>query len=227
MRLKCDLHLHTAEDPRHHLPYTARDVIDAAAQNGYEVIAITNHNTVTWNRDLADYALEKGLLLIPGVEATVMGKHVLIYGIEENVEDWEHLSFFDLKRLKAGGAFIVAPHPFYPSYNCLGGMLERFAGLFDAVEYSHLYTQRFNFNRRAQKFAGRYSMPILGQSDAHSLEQLNYTYSMIDAEKDVGSIFRAIKEHRATIVTRPARVSTTARMGIQIFGTFLALQLFK
>ena len=123
MRLKCDFHLHSKEDPRHQLSYTARELIDAAAHSGYDVISITNHNTVTYSDELARYAENRGILLIPGVEATVAGKHVLIYGVDGMQEKWDKLTFFDLKRLKARGAFIVAPHPFYPNYNCLGGYL--------------------------------------------------------------------------------------------------------
>ena len=227
MRLKCDLHLHTSEDPRHQLPYTAKDLIEAASKKGYHVVSITNHNTVTYDEELAEFARSKGILLIPGVEATVMGKHVLIYGVEGRDEDWGHLTFFDLKRLKAAGAFIVAPHPFYPNYNCLGNLLERFSRLFDAVEYSHLYTKKLNFNLKAQNFAKSMGMPILGLSDAHSLKQLDYTYTLIDSEKDMNSIFEAIRNNRATIISRPARFSTSSFVGIQLFATFLLLQLLK
>ena len=227
MRLKCDLHLHTKEDPRHQLSYSAKDLIDSVADLGYDVISITNHNTVTYDRELAQYASRKGVLLIPGVEATVMGKHVLIYGVEGMQENWGKLSLFDLKRLKARGAFIVAPHPFYPNYNCLGGILERFSGLFDAVEYSHLYVKKVNFNLKAQRFAKKKRMPILGLSDAHSLKQLNFTYTLLDSAKDSESIFQAIRDHRATIVTRPARVMTSGLVGVQLLGTFVLLQLLN
>lgn len=227
MRLKCDLHLHTSEDPRHQLNYSARDLIEAASTKGYSVLSITNHNTVTYDQELADFAQSRGILLIPGVEATVMGKHVLIYGVEGMDEKWDKLTFFDLKRLKARGAFIVAPHPFYPNYNCLGNLLERFSKLFDAVEYSHLYTKKVNFNSRAQNFAKDKGLPLLGLSDAHSLKQLDYTYTLIDAPKEVDAIFEAIREEKTTIVTRPARVSTSSVVGLQLFATFLMLQLLK
>lgn len=227
MRLKCDLHLHTSEDPRHHLHYSAFDLIEETAKKGYHVVSITNHNTVTYNRELADFANKKGILLIPGVEATVMGKHVLIYGVDSMDEKWDRLTFFDLKRLKAKGAFIVAPHPFYPNYNCLGNLLDRFSTLFDAVEYSHLYTKKLNFNLKAQDFAKSKGMPILGLSDAHSLKQLDYTYTLIDSEKDMVSIFEAIRDGRTTIITRPARFSISSAVGIQLFATFLMLQLLK
>ena len=227
MRLKCDLHLHTKEDPRHQLGYTARDLIEKAAESGYQVLSITNHNTVTYDAELRDFAAEKGVLLIPGVEATVMGKHVLIYGVEGMEEKWDRLTFFDLKRLKSRGAFIVAPHPFYPNYNCLGNLLNRFSTLFDAVEYSHLYTKKVNFNLKAKDFARSKGIPVLGLSDAHSLKQLDYTYTLIDADQDTDSVFQAIRENRLTIVTRPARFSTSSAVGIQLFATFLMLQILK
>lgn len=227
MRLKCDLHLHTREDPRHQLNYSAKELIEKAAKKGYHVVSITNHNVVTYDEELADFARQRGILLIPGVEATVQGKHVLIYGVEGMDEKWDKLTFFDLKRLKSRGAFIVAPHPFYPNYNCLGNLLERFSALFDAVEYSHLYTKKLNFNLKAQEFAKSRNMPLLGLSDAHSLKQLDYTYTLIDADKDMTSIFEAIRENKATIVTRPARFSTSSAVGIQLFATFLMLQILK
>ena len=227
MRLKCDLHLHTSEDPRHQLNYSAKELIEKASKEGYQVVSITNHNTVTYDQDLADFAHSKGILLIPGVEATVMGKHVLIYGVDGMDEQWDKLTFFDLKRLKARGAFIVAPHPFYPNYNCLGSLLERFSTLFDAVEYSHLYTRKLNFNLKAQEFAKSKGMPLLGLSDAHSLKQLDYTYTLIDSDKNMSSIFEAIRENRTTIITRPARLSTSSAVGIQLFATFLMLQVLK
>jgi predicted metal-dependent phosphoesterase TrpH len=227
MRLKCDLHLHSKEDPRHQLPHSAKELIDAAAGCGYDVISITNHNTVTYSDELADYASERDILLIPGVEATVAGKHVLIYGVEGMKENWEQLTFFDLKRLKAAGVFVVAPHPFYPNYNCLGGLLKRFSRLFDALEYSHLYTKKLNFNLKAQKFAKNHGMPLLGLSDAHSLKQLDYTFSLIESEKDTESIFQAIRENKTTIVTRPARVMTSGLVAVQLLATFVLLQMIK
>jgi predicted metal-dependent phosphoesterase TrpH len=227
MRLKCDFHLHSKEDPRHQLSYSAKELIDAAAASGYDVISITNHNRVTYSDELAEYASQKGILLIAGVEATVSGKHVLIYGVDGMEEKWDKLTFFDLKRLKARGAFIVAPHPFYPNYNCLGGFLKRFSGLFDAVEYSHLYTKKVNFNLKAQKFAKKHAMPILGLSDAHSLKQLDYTYTLVDSEKDTESIFQAIKDNKTTIITRPARLTTSGIVGIQLLATFVLLQMLK
>ena len=42
--LKADFHIHTAEDPLDRVPYTAQELILKAADEGFEVLAITNHH---------------------------------------------------------------------------------------------------------------------------------------------------------------------------------------
>ncbi len=227
MPLKCDLHLHSGEDSRHQLDYSARDLIAVAARRGYQVLSVTNHDRVTYDVELADFARKRGVLLIPGVEASVGGKHVLLYGVDGMEEDWGALDVFALRRMRARGALVVAPHPFYPGYHSPGALLVRFPHLFDAVEYSHLYVRRVNFNRRATALARRRGLPLLGQSDAHSLRQLDYTYSMVDAAPETQEIFGAIREGRIQVATHPARLSTTGAVGFKLFSAFLGARIFS
>ena len=49
--LKADLHLHTAEDPVDRVGYTARELITKAADKGFDVISITNHQQMTFSQD--------------------------------------------------------------------------------------------------------------------------------------------------------------------------------
>src|SRR5262249_31661572 len=81
MELRADLHLHTRERESF-IAYDARDLIDRAARSGFQVLSITNHDTVTFSAGLRGYAQERGILLIPGIEATIEGKHVLLYNID-------------------------------------------------------------------------------------------------------------------------------------------------
>ena len=75
--LKADLHLHTAEDPNDRVSYTAKELISKAADQGFEVLAITNHQCLTFNQKLSAYARERGNLLIPGMEINLHRRHVL------------------------------------------------------------------------------------------------------------------------------------------------------
>ena len=118
--LKADLHLHTSEGEAF-IAYDAGSLIDRAARAGFQVLSITNHNVVTFSQDLAAYARARGILLIPGVEATIEGRQVPLYNIDVPLERIR--SFADLRRLKRPEWLVVAVHPFFPGTYCLGGRL--------------------------------------------------------------------------------------------------------
>src|SRR3970040_1672931 len=111
MLLKADLHLHTAEGEAF-IAYDARSLIDRAAREGFEVLSITNHDVLTFDPDLAAYARDRGILLIPGVEATIEGKHVLLYNIDVPLDRIR--TFADLRRLKGAEWLGLAATPFFP-----------------------------------------------------------------------------------------------------------------
>lgn len=199
--LKSDLHIHTSEDPEDLVRYSAIELIDRAHSLGYQVLSITNHNHLTYSNYLRDYALERGIVLIPGMEATIQGKHVLLYNIDfANVD---RSSIAGLKALKRPDSLVIAPHPYFPSPVALGNRLDRHADLFDAIEHCHLYTKRIDFNARARKLAIKRDIPIVGTSDAHQRSQFHTTYSLIRAEAHPVAVIQAIKNGYVEVVSRP------------------------
>jgi len=200
-KLKADLHLHTKEDPQDSVKYSGRELIDQAYLKGFDVLAITNHGQVTYDNYLAEYARERGIILIPGVEATIGKKHVLLLNMDYSFHRIR--TFGDLKLLKDEACLIIAPHPFFPSFTSLNSKLEKHLDIFDAIEYSHCYLEKINFNRKAEDLAKKLSFPLIGTSDAHFLWQIGTTYSLVEAEKDLESIIAAIKEGKVEIVTEP------------------------
>jgi len=84
--LKAELHSHAKEDKRHDLSYTVKDLIGQARKCRYDVLGLTFHDKVFEGPEFDkaySYAKRKGLLLMAGCEATIEGKHVLIYGITD------------------------------------------------------------------------------------------------------------------------------------------------
>ena len=200
--LKVELHTHTSDDPVDRIPHTTTDLIDRAVALGYDAIAITLHERQLDLRPYASYAAERGIVLIPGVERTIKGKHVLLLNFERGADELQ--SFDDLARLKRRSAgLVVAPHPFFPAPSCLLSQLERHADLFDAVEYNAMYTRHLNFNRLAERWAARHGKPMIGNGDVHRLRQLGTTYSLVDAPRDAGAICAAVAQGRVSIVSRP------------------------
>jgi predicted metal-dependent phosphoesterase TrpH len=216
--LKADLHLHTAEDPLDHVRYTAKELIAKAAEDGFDVISITNHNRVTFNQDLASYARERGILLIPGVEMTIRRRHVLVLNPPPHKTCSD---FFSLSKLCRFETLIVAPHPYFPGTYSLNGYLLKHLNLFDALEYCHFYSPVINFNQKALEVCRSFGFPLIGNSDSHFLSQLGTTYSLIYAEKNLESIFAAIRRNKVEVVTRPLR---TLEMGA-IANRFLRMKL--
>ena len=183
--LKVDLHTHTADDPVDRIPYSSRELIDRAAALGYHALAITLHDRQLDIRPLEAYAAERGVVLIPGIERTIQGKHVVLLNFSRATE--EVTSFDDLRRLKSREhGIVIAPHPFFPAPTCLRGLMDRHADLFDAVEYNAMFTASLNFNEQAVRWAEAHGKPLVGNGDVHRLAQLGTTYSLVDAAPDAG-----------------------------------------
>jgi predicted metal-dependent phosphoesterase TrpH len=199
-RLRADLHVHTREaEPS--IAYSARELIARAGRAGYRVLSITNHDAITFSDDLAAYARDHDILLIPGVEATVEGRHVLVYNAD--VAPDKLRTFADLRRYRTPEWLVAAPHPLFPAPYCLRERLWQEIDLFDAIEFSHFYTPRVDFNRGAVKLARAVGLPLLGTSDSHLDEQFGTTFSLIEAERSVESVLTAIKQGRLSVVSRP------------------------
>jgi len=200
--IKVDLHTHTADDPLDRISYSSKDLIDRAAALGYGSLAITLHERQLDIRPLTAYAAERGIVLIPGIERTVEGRHVLLLNFKSGTEEVQ--TFEDLARLKGRlPGLVVAPHPFFPHRCCLRGQLERHADLFDAVEWNAMFTATVNFNRRAERWAVRHGKPLVGNCDVHRLPQLGTTYSVVDAEPDADAICAAIAAGRVRVERQP------------------------
>jgi len=218
--LKVDLHIHTADDPVDRIPYTTTDLIDRAAQLGFDAVAVTLHERQLDLAPFESYAAERGLVLIRGVERTIEGKHVLLLNFDRGADELD--TFADLARFKADDAnrdgLVIAPHPFFPSPFCLWSDLHRYADLFDAVEYNAMFTRQLNFNRIAERWAAQRGKPMIGNCDVHHLRQLGTTYTLVDAPRDAGAICAAVAAGRVSVVSRPLAWTEAAGIMAHLAG---------
>jgi predicted metal-dependent phosphoesterase TrpH len=212
IRLKADLHAHSGDDRVDSIAYPSERLIDAVAERGYQVLAITNHEHMTFRRSHADYARERGVLLVPGFEPRIGGKHVVI--LNPDGEQASARSFAELRAMGRRNAAVIAPHPFYPVPESLGRRLVENIDLFDAVEYSSFYFRKAGFNRRAAEVASRHGLPLIGTSDCHVMPHTDSTFSWIDVEEaTVEGVIDAVRAGRITLVTRPVSPGVGIRIG--------------
>ena len=209
--LKVDLHTHTADDPSDRIPYSTCDLIDRAAELGFDALAVTLHDRQLDPALFQSYAKARGIILVPGIEQTIEGRHVLLLNFSIAAESVR--SFAQLARLKQQErGLVVAPHPFFPAGSALLGCMNRHANLFDAVEYNAMFTTLVNFNILGERWARRHGKPMIGNGDVHRLEQLGTTYSLIDAAPDADAICAAIAAGRVQVVAQPLSPFTAGRL---------------
>ncbi len=221
--LKVDLHTHTADDPEEPVLHTSCELIDKAYYLGFDAISITNHNAVSFSSYLRDYARERGIVLIPGVEANIRGKHVLVVNARDEI--LEARSLDDLRRLRTPENMVVAPHPYFPDFSSLMWLVGRNIDVFDALEFSWFYHSRINFNMFALRTAAKHGLPLVCTSDCHHLEKFGSAYSLVEAEKNTEAIIDAVKAGRLEIAANPLKLIEFGKHGLEhiydnISGTF-------
>ncbi len=191
--LKADLHIHTKGDPvDYFLKYTPQDLIKLAAKKKFDVLSFSWHHKVFDTKPLKSYAKKYGITLLPGTELSIEKKHTLVYNISQE-EASRVKSLEDLYDLR-DHALIGAPHPFFVVPSCLGNTVFEHPKLFDFIEHSHFYTKTINLNKKAALAAQQLKVPLVANSDIHSLSWFGKEYTMIDAPPSVDGIIDAIKK---------------------------------
>lgn len=220
--LKFDFHMHTLDDPQdQHVYHTAFELIDKAAGLGYGALAITLHTRQFESQAAFAYARERDILLVPGVEQDVEGCHVLLINFPKAAAEAVR-TFEDIRRLRdqasqnAASTLVVAPHPFFPSGVALKERFWRHRELFDAIEVSGFYHAKWNPNLKAMQAAEKLGLPLIGNSDTHTLEQFGKTWTEADCEPTAEAIIRAVKEGRTVIRGRSLAAVEMGRITWQV-----------
>lgn len=221
--IKIDLHIHTLDDPKDAVDYSAHQLLERARTLGFRVLAITLHDAVFNRPEVFADAAAMGILLIPAAEMRLHGADVIVLNVSAE-EMAELKSFDDLRRLRAqrgDSIFTIAPHPFYMFGGSIGLRLFQEIDCFDAIEFCHFHTGLFNPNRRAKRVASRFSKPLIATSDAHRLHAFgrHYTSVPMPAALTLENIFAALRSGPLRL-TSPA--SSFGDLVSAIYFVFLA-----
>jgi predicted metal-dependent phosphoesterase TrpH len=201
--LTADLHIHTScsKDGES----SVAQVLATAAAVGIDVIAITDHDTMDGYQIAREIASE--VLVIPGVEVSTKDGHLIALGVTTAPEPGMPVLDTITKVHQAGGVTIL-PHPFHRYRH--GAALKCFEA-FGAADAIEVYNSRYvipHANQRAMRLARKMGKPAVAGSDAHNARFIGYGRTLIDAEKDIGSILHAIRDGK----TQPAGRKTPVRI---------------
>jgi len=221
--IKIDLHIHTLDDPKDAVDYSAHQLLERARTLGFRVLAITLHDAVFSRPEVFADAAAMGILLIPAAEMRLHGADVIALNVTAE-EMAELKSFDDLRRLRAqrgDSIFTIAPHPFYMFGGSIGSRLLREIDCFDAIEFCHFHVGLFNPNRRAKRVASRFGKPLIATSDAHRLHAFgrHYTSIAMPSALTAENVFAALRSGPLRL-TSPA--SSFTDLVSAIYFVFLA-----
>jgi len=193
--IRVDLHVHTSFSGD--ATINPKLLVDALyAHPTIKGVAITDHDTLEGYFQVCKLAtVYQDLLVIPGVEATTREGHFILLGIEEKPPYMSTLeSVVDFAR--ARGALMVIPHPY--RVGGIGDAAEKTPA--DAVEIINPWAAPKE-NKLAEELAKARSLPGVAGSDAHKPEEMWSAYTVVDANPDIGSVLRAIKNGRVEAVS--------------------------
>ena len=154
------------------------------------------------------YARERNVLLIPGMEADVDRRHVVVLNVAEGdlpgEPTWNQIRAL---RARKPEVLVMAPHPFYPHPTCLGKIMNEHADCIDAVEWCILHVHwlpgRVNPNLRAARWAHQHGKTLVACSDAHSLSAIGRNASMVEADElTPEALFAGIRAGRVSFHRR-------------------------
>ena len=191
--LKMDTHIHSEYSPDS--KSKLEDIFKVAKNRGLDIIAISDHNTVEGSKEARKLTENDDLLVIPSIEISSLEGHILGFGCEENIKrDLPAQETIDLIHDQGGLAIIPHPYCFYRhGLLCKADYKEL---KIDAIETKNARFIIGYCNNKAKKLSKKENLPGLGASDAHYYKFVGDCYSKIDCEKDIDSVFKAIKKDK-------------------------------
>ena len=141
-----------------------------------------------------------GLVVIPGLEVSVKGAHVLCFDPVEVVPSG--LSIVEtVERVHAQGATAVLAHPYAIPRSFVRYREVEGSGL-DAIEVANSAQSPFGFVTACNRgLAEKLRLPQTGGSDSHIPETFGRSYTVVEADsREPDDIIEAIKKGRTRVV---------------------------
>lgn len=199
--MKCDLHCHTLYS--YDSSTSPKEMVDAALKKGIDCLAITDHGEIEGALKAIDYAKEKPILIIPGIEIKTKEGDILGLNIKEKIENGLSAKETILKIKKLGGMAIL-PHPFALFYP-FKGKIEEILELVDGIEV--LNGSVFGGgNKKAMELAKKYNLPFTAGSDAHFPNFIGKVFLEIKGENlSAKEVLEKIKKKEGKLGGREAK----------------------
>ncbi len=172
------------------------DINRRCREMGFDGYAICDHDSIEGLRRVES----GGLVVVPGLEVSAMGAHILCFDPVEAVPSG--LSIMEtVEKIHAQGATAVLAHPYsIPRSFVRFREVERSG--FDAIEVANSAQMPFGIvTARNRGLAENLGLPQTGGSDSHIPETFGRSYTVVEADsREPEDIIEAIKKGRTRVV---------------------------
>lgn len=206
----CELHCHTLHSDG---SFTVYELQSEAKKDGLSLIALTDHNTLSGQKELNDDIIPA----VRGIEWTTYFGHMLVLGAKRFV-DWRDAVPDNIdekiKEVKDNGGLVGIAHPFQlGSPMCTGGRWEFNVKDFDNIDYVEIWHQSFSDDNYENDRATLFWTKLLDEGhkiaatygrDWHRKEKSGHygcTYLGIDGDISEEKALEAIKKGRTVVST--------------------------
>ena len=195
MKLKLDLHVHTTHS--HDGFNTLQDITRRLKEEGLDGYAIADHDTLTGIPE----ALKNsgGLVVIPAVEISARGAHILALQPTESIPTGQTMAE-TVDSVHGQGATAVLAHPYGLPRTWISINSAKRAKL-DAVEVANSAQMPYDYIRNLNEgLADRLGLPQTGGSDSHIPETIGRAYTVVETpSRDAEDIVRSIRGGLTTV----------------------------
>jgi predicted metal-dependent phosphoesterase TrpH len=167
-----------------------KSLVDMLAAHSFiKVAAVTDHDSVRGGKATVELASAySGILIIPGVEISTTEGDILVLGAEDlPPKPWTPEAVVDYA--KSIDAVTIVAHPFR-EYG-MGELARKYR--VDAIEVLNGNSSE-SANNEAKAFAKSMGLPGTAGSDAHQVSELFTVNAKIEANLNVDSVLKAIKD---------------------------------
>ncbi len=201
--MRLDLHIHSC----HSMDASAspRDIVRRCIDLGLGGCSITDHNSSKGVAEALATAPE-GFIVIRGIEVSSSEGHVLAYGLSEDPPRGRPLAE-TVEWVRSRGGLAVAAHPErFPSGMGVGSVVAAGFGVVEVLNGG----SSARANRKAEKLAKNRSLSRVGGSDAHKIEEVGRSFTIVDGCATEAEVIAAISNKMSSVGGR----SRSRREGI-------------
>jgi predicted metal-dependent phosphoesterase TrpH len=208
MKINLDLHIHTnhSQDGFSNID----TVVNRVKEQGLQGYAITDHDSIAGIPEALEK--KKGLIVIPAVEISARGAHVI--ALEPNQIIPPFLSLPEtLDRIHEQGATAILAHPFgLPRSWVNMKQIEKMS--FDAIEVANSAQIPYGLIcKHNQKLADHLGLPVTGGSDSHIPETIGKAFTIIESQStEIEDIVKAIKKGNTICVGKGVKISSRLKL---------------